>query len=54
MSGSIPIFNPCRFAFLKLVFRKKQFIAYTSVRSAPSKFVVWNNPFVMFAPFIEV
>ena len=39
-SGNIPIFNPVRFALLKLVLTKKQFLAYTSVRSAPSKLVL--------------
>ena len=53
-SGYIPISKFKRFAFLKLESEKKQFPAYTSVRSAPSKLVVWNNPLLMFAPLIDV
>ena len=50
----MPRFNPDRLALLKLVFTKKQFLASTSVRSAPSKLVLWKIPFEMFAPIIEV
>ena len=53
-SGNIPKFKPERFALLKLVFTKKQFLAVTSDKSAPSKLVLWNRPFEMFAPLIEV
>ena len=53
-SGNIPRFNPDRFALLKLVLTKKQFIASTSVRSAPSKLVLWKSPFEMFALLILV
>ena len=53
-SGNIPKFKPERLALVKLVFTKKQFLAITLLKSAPSKLVLWKSPFEMFAPLIEV